>query len=98
MATVQTGQQSTKGGGDSLEERQRKDPELLQVILYLEDDVLPEDEKRARELALTFSQCEIVNNILYHIKKDKTLRIIPAIWDWKRLFDEAHREILGGHL
>ena len=77
LATVQVGEQSAKGGDDSLKERQRKDPELLQVILYLEGGVLPADDKRAREIALTHSQYEIVDSILYHVEKDHSI-----VWVW----------------
>ena len=72
------GEQPAKGGDDSLKERQRKDPELLQVILYLESGVLPADDKRAREIALTHSQYEIVDSILYHVEKDNTLEGHPC--------------------
>jgi len=83
LAAVQVGEQSVKGRDDSLKERQRKDSEHVQVILYLEGGVLPADEKRAQEIALTHSQYEIVDSILYHVEKDNTL--IPAAEDWKRL-------------
>ena len=76
LATVQVRKQSTKGGDDSLKERQRKDLELLQVILYLEGSVLPADEKRTQEIAITHSQYEIVDSILHHIEKDIPLRVI----------------------
>ena len=92
------GEQSAKSRDDSLKERQRKDPELLQVILYLEGGVLPADDNRAREIALTHSQYEIVDSILYYVEKDNTLRVIPATEDRKRLFDEAHSGTLGSHL
>ena len=36
LATIQVGEQSAKGGDDSLKERQQKDTEVLRVILYLE--------------------------------------------------------------
>ena len=98
FVTVQVGEQSAKGGDDSLKERQQKDPELLQVILYLEGGVLLADDKRAQEIVLTHSQYEIVDSILYHVEKDNTLRVIPATEDRERLFDEAHNGTLGGHL
>ena len=86
LATVQMGEQSAKGGDDSLKERQQKDPELLQDILHLEGGVLRADDTRAQEIALTHSQYEIVDSILYHVEKDNTLRVIPATEDRKRLF------------
>ena len=43
LAAVQVEEQPQKGRKDCLNKRQRKDPELLPIILYLESGVLPED-------------------------------------------------------
>lgn len=56
------------------------------------------DGKRERELALTKSQYEIVDGVLYHVENDKTLRIVPASGDRRKIFDEAHAGAFGGHL
>lgn len=53
---------------------------------------LPSDQKRARELALTKCQYKLVDNILYCVAKDKSLRVIPC------LFHEAHDGVFGGNL
>ena len=45
LATVQMEEQSAKSGDNHLHKSQRKNPELFPVILYLEEDVLPEDGK-----------------------------------------------------
>ena len=59
-----------------LSELQRKDPELSEITTYLETDVLPEDDKRAKQLALTRQQY-VLKDVLYHLENDKTLRVIP---------------------
>ena len=68
------------------------------MITYLETGALPEDSKRARELALTRSQYTLVDGILYRVDSNKTLRIIPPTSDRKRIFEEAHSGTFGGHL
>ena len=55
-------------------------------------------DKEARELALTKSQYELVNGVLYHVENDKTLRIVPPTTHRKKLFDEVHSGLLSGHL
>lgn len=91
------GRATRKGEEDSLEERQWKDPALLPVIQYLENGVLPTDERKAREIGLTHSWYTVVDKVLYHIENDKTLRVF-AISDWKGIFEEAHSGTMGGHL
>ena len=68
------------------------------AVLHLSGGVLPDDETAARELALTKNQFEIVDGVLHHVEKDKTLRVIPPLSSRKKLFDEAHSGKLGGHL
>jgi len=58
---------------DSLADKQRQDPQLLDVITFLETGVLPTDEKSARMLALTQSQYQIQDDVLYHVEPDCTL-------------------------
>ena len=99
VAVVQASPQSpAKGGECSLESRQREDPTLASYFTYLESSVLPEDETTARELALTKCQFEIVDGVLHHVEKDKTLRVISPQSNRKELFDEVHGGNLGGHL
>jgi len=64
----------------------------------LESGVLPKDDRRDREIALTHSQYTIIDDVLYHVETDKTLRVIPDVGDQKGIFDEAHSGTLGGHL
>ena len=61
---------------------------------YLQDNKLPDQEEKARELTLSKAQYEVIEN---HIEPDKTLRIIPPTADRRGLFDMAHGGVLGGH-
>ena len=68
------------------------------MIKYLETGELPADSKRAREFALTKSQYALVDDVLYHVERDKSLRIIPSLACREKLFHEAHDGVYGGHL
>ena len=49
---------------------------MLEVITFLVEGTLPNDEKKARELALTQTQYKIVGDVLY-VEGDKNLHVIP---------------------
>ena len=51
---------------------------------------LPEDERKARELVLNKTQFEIKDGFLYHLERDKTLRVVPP--------SDVHNGIFGAHL
>ena len=88
-----------KSGEDaSLSQRQRDDPDLKPIILYLESDQLPDDNKKARELVLGREQYILQDGVLFHVEKDKTLRVVPPTADRRALFDESHSGVLGAHL
>ena len=77
---------------------QRSEPELRWVITYLETGVLPEDEKLARQVALTRSQYVIEDKLLYKLEGDGTLRVIPPTPLRSRIFQEAHGGRFGALL
>jgi len=83
-----------KGGEPSLEDKQRADPKLRRIIDYL---TLPEHSE-AQELIQSRSLFEVVDNVLYRVQPDKTLRIIPPPQDREELFREAHGGVFGGYL
>ena len=60
-------------------------------IAYLEDPILPEDPKKARELVLDQNHYEVLDGVLYHLEPDKTLWVILPEVDRRKIFDEAHR-------
>ena len=46
------------------------------IIQYLKDGILPQAEKEAKELVLNKGQYVLVDNVLYHVAMDGTLRIV----------------------
>ena len=71
---------------------------MSEIITYLETDVLPEDDKRAKQLALTRQQYVLKEDVLYRLENDKTLRVIPPACSRQQLVGEAHGGTFGGHL
>ena len=84
--------------GDTLERRQRSDPELLAKILYLENNTLPEDDQSARTLVLHRHQYSVVEEVLYHLASDKTLRVVVPESDCMKLVQQSHGGNFRGHL
>ena len=79
--------------------QQRKDSELNDIILYLENDQLPKDAAVAKKVALESSQYEILDGILYHNTHTQ-----PGTWcvvvpeDLRTdLLTEAHSGKFSGH-
>ena len=88
----------SKDGESTLHDRQLADGWLKIIIDYISDGVLPKNDKEARQLILSSSKFTILDNILYHIESDKTLRVVVPETERKVLFDEAHAGMFGGHL
>ena len=76
----------------TLQESQRADPESKLIFDYLEEGILPTEERRAREMVLGKSQFAIVDGVLYHLEKDKSLRIIPPVEARRKLFNKSTLE------
>ena len=92
---------TAKNGEDpnrALIEAQREDPELLRVIQYLEDGTLPEDDKLVRKVVLSKCQYVLIDKVLYHLEKDKTLRLVPPQSNRQKLFHDVHDGVYSGHL
>ena len=98
VAAVESTQDPAKSGEGNLGERQCGDPWLQQVIAYLETGALPTDESKARELAVFGQQYVLLEGVLYHVERDKTLEVIPPECDRRPLFDEVHGGTVCGHL
>ena len=81
-----------------LSSRQEHDVDLKVIRDYLLNNELPSDDKKAREIALKKSEFEIIDGVLYHVEKDKTLRIVPPSQDRRELFESARAGVFGGHL
>ena len=92
------GGDQTSTEAEDIKVRQRRDPSVAQMALYLETGYLPEEEQTARELVLSKELYELREGVLYRVQKDKTLRFIPPVEDRKKLFDGVHSGVFGGHL
>ena len=81
-----------KGGDPSLANRQEQDPTLVLIRRHLREGQLPD------QLTLECSCFSLIDNILFRIMPDGTLRLIPPTVDRHTLFEEAHAGKFGGHL
>ena len=84
--------------GRTLEKRQKEDPSPAAILAYLHKRELPEEEKAARELVLGESMYMVIDGVMYHVQRDKALRIIPPTADRRKCFLEAHEGPFSGHL
>ena len=81
-----------------LAERQNNDNELRPIIEYLKNGNLPIEEKVARELTLNKKQYVLMDDILYHLVSDCTLRVVTPREDRTHIIEEDNDGKLSGHL
>ena len=60
--------------------------------------MLPDDDKKTRELILIRSQYALLDGVLYKLEKDNSPRIFVPECDREELLEEAHKGVFGGHL
>ena len=84
--------------GSEVGVQQDSDPDLRIIKQYLKDGELPLEEQMARKLVLSRAQYKVIDDVLYHVEPDKTLRVIPPVHCREALFKEAHNGLFGGHL
>jgi len=77
---------------------QRENEELKGIIDFLDSGILQSEEKQAKVIAHTQSQYTLVDNVLYHVQQDGSLRVIPPAGTREELFRQAHEGVYGGHL
>ena len=90
---------SNLAGGNPFHEEQRKDARVMEIIKFLEQGELPQDEGRARKLALQSSLFALVDNILFfHDQKHNGRRraVVPCHLQAK-IMEESHRGPMGAH-
>ena len=98
VAAVSENVVPAKDGELSLAIQQKVDPELGPMVEYLKQGVLPLDETEARKITLNRNNYDLVDDVLFHVEPDKTLRIVPPVTEREKLWNEAHRGVFGGHL
>ena len=90
VATLTT--ESVEGG--DLAGEQRQDMGLAAIITFLETGVLPEDERLAKQVALTSPLYTVEDGVLYRVEKDATLRLVPRV----HFPDDYSRKLMLGNL
>ena len=60
----------------------------------MEEDVLSENDLKAREVTLAKAQYEVIDGVLYHVEQDNTLQIVLPTVDRRKVFDEAHNGVM----
>ena len=98
VASLQTEVVPAEGGDRALALRQSQDPTFASIISFLQNKTLPTEEKAAKRLLVEQSLFTLINDILYRVLPDGTLRLIPPAADRYALFLEAHAGKFGGHL
>ena len=96
VASKSEGEQSAPE--DTLEKRQRSDLALLDMIQYIENNILPGDDQSVRTLILHRGQYTVVEGVLYHLASDKTLCVVVPDSDRMKLVQQSHGGSFGGHL
>ena len=66
------------------------DLKLGLVVEYLNQGVLPLDEMEARKITLNRNNYNLVDDILFHVEPDKTLKIVPSVAEREKLWNEVH--------
>ena len=77
---------------------QKGDEELSPIIDFLTSGTLPEEGKLARTIALTSLQYTLLDGVLYRVKADSTLRVIPPRIRREEFFSGVHGKRFGAHL
>ena len=78
---------------------QRKDPEVVEIVMFLEKGELPLDERRARRIALQASLFTLVEGVLFYIdpKQEHRKRVVVPRHLREQLLQENHSSPMGGH-
>ena len=78
--------------------QQRKDPEVLEIVMFLEKGELPLNEKRARRIALQASLFTLVDGVLFYLdpKQEHRKRAVVPSHLREQLLQENHSSLMGG--
>ena len=78
---------------------QKKDPQVCEIICFLENGEIPTEEKRAKKVVLQQTLFAIVNKILYYVdpKNNHHRRVVVPQHLKGRILNETHCNVTGGH-
>ena len=84
---------------NELSVKQRQDPEFYPLFQYIEDGVLPEDERQARRMVLERPQFVVVDGVLHYESPDfpGVLRLAVPQSLREALLEETHSKKFAGH-
>lgn len=84
---------------DHFSDEQRKDPDLREIIVFLQKEKLPDDEKRARKIALQAPLFTIEDQTLFYIdpKQKHQRRVVVPNHLQEQILKENHSSGMGGH-
>ena len=86
---------------ESLSKEQRRDPDLIQMMEYVEKGTLPTDPHKARRIALLGPHYSLVDGALFLVdtknKRNPRIRAAVPRHLHARLMEEHHRGPLGSH-
>ena len=85
--------------GLSFAEEQRKDPDIVAVITFLETGELPQDGRQARRIALQKSLFAMEDGLLFYVdpRQEHRLRVVVPDHLQEQILLENHSGITGGH-
>ena len=78
---------------------QRKDPEVLKMFQYIENETLPEEEKEAKRIVLQSNLFTVTNDVLYFIDSRQNYRKRAVVPNHLRqqIMKENHCSQMAGH-
>ena len=82
----------------ALREEQLQDPDLKIYLDYLDQGLVPQDQKVARRLAAERLCYETVDGVLFRVENEGTLKLIPPANRRKQLIADLHGGVTGAHL
>ena len=83
----------------SFSEEQRKDPKILEIVRFLEKEELPQEEERARKVALQSPLFILVDDTLFFVdsKSGGRRRAVVPKHLQGQIMEEAHRGPMAAH-
>ena len=80
-------------------EEQRQDASIQEIILFLERNELPQDEQRARKVALQGPLFTIIDSVLYFVdpKRNGTPQVVLPKHLQQKVMEETYGGTFGGH-
>ena len=98
VATLQPDVAAAKGGDRTMSKCHEEDPALTPIQASLRDGRLPTDKDAARRLVLEGPRYCLLNEVLYWVGEDGTLRLVSPTDDHHAYFLAVHAGKFGGHL